>query len=263
MTDDTDLAAVDWTLIASHRACERSAWSPSLVQHALPLRESQSLTEEEMRLALLTGTLGPVRDRLLALDDFGAGVFIKIGGFSLKGSRAFDLLGGGRIADATDAGVACTALPARIAWALRASLEYGEAATLDILPWVALDPFAEFRAFLRDGTVLGVTQYNTFEAYDECAVLAPRLATAIPEWAARFSAELPPADLAVDLYAAPGGSLVLIELNPWVGGTDLGLFERGMLGTVPPTLLYRDEDGIASHPLAEPGANPQARTGSS
>ncbi|GAM86037.1 hypothetical protein ANO11243_040470 [Dothideomycetidae sp. 11243] len=97
-----------------------------------------------------------------------------------------------------------------------------------------LNPSLEFRVFVRDGTVLGVTQRD-LNFYDFLFDLRPKFKTLILEfWEQRVKGRFGERSYAFDVYIPPPHDRVwLVDFNPWAMRTDPCLFSWAELLSMP------------------------------
>lgn len=115
----------------------------------------------------------------------------------------------------------------RIGRAMIAHVATREPAVLHLRPWVSIPDWAEFRMFIREGRVVGASQYlhrETFPAitYNEGPILA-----ALQAFSEVLLADVHLPSVVADVFVEPQGKgfrATLIELNPFGPDTDACLF---------------------------------------
>ncbi len=115
----------------------------------------------------------------------------------------------------------------RPAGLIRRGLSEGTELSLFFFPWLPIPQWAEFRIFIREGRVIGVSQYHADGAFPQIGQHEAPLKTAIQVFTAAIVPRLPLPDLALDVFAEPaadGFRIRLVELNPLVQRTDPCLF---------------------------------------
>lgn len=153
----------------------------------------------------------------------------------------------------------------RIGAAMMAHVATGEPAVLHLRPWVRIHPWAEFRMFIRDGRVIGASQYlhrDTFPAItqNEGPILA-----ALQVFATVLLDALHVDTVVADVFLTPQGTgfrTTLIELNPFIPATDAclftwakgGDFDGGFRFNRVRTTAHGAAQG-ASAPIAKPGSD--------
>ncbi len=116
----------------------------------------------------------------------------------------------------------------RLARLLRLMLEENQPATLFFRPWLPFLSWGNFRVLVIDGQVLGVSQANTEQIYPEIAQNEQAIRLAIQAllkviWG---NLHMPSVVLELGLLQTDHGfEARLIELNPAIQRTDIGLFD--------------------------------------
>lgn len=210
-----------------HIACLRHTWPDKLRACALPLEKTLMLSLDDVELMLQSGTMLPVLAALEGYDFPETGTFLRLGGFSFKDVDAFHVLANGCVRDGADLRFLLSAgIPRRVRWALSIFSEVGIPVPLELLPWVDIRPEVEFRAFVLDRTLYGITQYHL-----EALVNVPnrqRFENAVMEWVASLLSDLPEFDMTMDFAIFNTGPR-LIEINPFTPKTHLGLYTHKSL----------------------------------
>jgi D123 len=115
----------------------------------------------------------------------------------------------------------------RPAGLIRRGLQDGAELSLFLFPWLPIPKWAEFRVFIRERRVIGVSQYHSDDTFAEITRHEAALTAALTGFAAVVLARLHLADAALDVFAEPtpeGFRIRLVELNPMVQRTDPCLF---------------------------------------
>lgn len=116
----------------------------------------------------------------------------------------------------------------RVASLLRPILSDKHPCALYALPWEEMQRWSEFRIFIKENTIYGVSQYHTNEVYQEIAVNADAIQDAIAAFCSDLLGALHMTTVVADIFLRPGpdNSLepVLIELNPFIQRTDACLY---------------------------------------
>ena len=122
-------------------------------------------------------------------------------------------------------------------------LEQGETVALFLSPSQNLPPWSEFRLFIRDRRVIGVSQYHHQDAYPEIQEnLAAIKASMIPfseELIAALHIDTVAADVFVEPQADCDFKTTLIELNPFIQRTDPCLYSWRNGGDFDGGIRYR------------------------
>ncbi|MBT0957824.1 hypothetical protein IV417_10520 [Alphaproteobacteria bacterium KMM 3653] len=114
----------------------------------------------------------------------------------------------------------------RAAGVAQRMLEEGREGVLYLRPYLEIPRWCEYRMFIREGQVIGVSQYHTDQSYPQIHAQLDRIGQDLAVLAERLlpllHMEACAADLAVDpLGKAPAS---LIELNPFVRRTGACLY---------------------------------------
>jgi D123 len=115
----------------------------------------------------------------------------------------------------------------RPAGLIRRGLEDGAELSLFLFPWMPIPQWAEFRIFIRESMVIGVSQTHADLTFPQIGQFEAPIKTAMKGFVATILPRLRLRDVAVDVFAepTPDGFLIrLVELNPLVQRTDPCLF---------------------------------------
>lgn len=121
----------------------------------------------------------------------------------------------------------------RIGGYLHNRLTSGSPAHLVISPWRRIEPWSEFRLFIRQGSLAGISQYHYTRPYPEIVANHALMRSCIVDFAARIVAGLHMSSVVADVYleqtAPQKFEARMIELNPFMPGTDPCLYswDRG------------------------------------
>lgn len=159
-----------------------------------------------------------------ALARFRGGLFLRTGATSFKSSflpvtpaktvkRAMDIL----------------SLPNRRAAAFLAdSLVNGYDLNLFAFPWRDIPPWAEFRIFIRERRVVGISQYYHQSSFPEIAVNERAIKAALADFCRDLLDALHMDTVVADVFVEPQEDgrfrTTLIELNPFIQRTDPCLY---------------------------------------
>ena len=136
-----------------------------------------------------------------------------------------------------------TADSERVGRAMAAHVASGRPAFLHLRRWRVIPPEREFRAFLRGGRVAGVTQMHAEGTYPALLAEGDALVEALRAFLAPLRRALHLEDCAADICLDPEGPF-LIEVNPLLRATDLGLFSWDRADDLDGTLRLRDGMGV-------------------
>ena len=127
----------------------------------------------------------------------------------------------------------------RIAATIHCLIEGGYETSMFLIPWHVIPPWGEFRAFVWDGAVIGLSQYQTDRAFSEITQdpqhWADRVTPVI--WSAMEAGTPDPA--VVDVAFVPqDNSVHLLEINPFAASTDACLFSWDDMTSFDGTFRY-------------------------
>ncbi len=115
----------------------------------------------------------------------------------------------------------------RPAGLIRRGLQDGAELSLFLFPWLPIPKWAEFRVFIRDRQVIGVSQYHSDGTFPEIGQHEAGLKAALKAFVDKVLPRLHIPDAALDVFAEPiadGFRIRLVELNPMVQRTDPCMF---------------------------------------
>lgn len=131
----------------------------------------------------------------------------------------------------------------RVGRAMAAHLSSDVPVVLHLRAWRAIPRDAEFRIFIRDRQVIGVSQYDYRASHPGIGRSADALAAVLGQFSARLMEVLHVPTVVADVWVAPagGGGLdaTLIELNPFAPQTDPCLFDWRKSGSFDGSFRYR------------------------
>lgn len=175
-----------------------------------------------------------------ALDRFPDGVFLRTGATSFKSSllpvtpartvkRAMDIL----------------SLPNRRAAAFLAdSLVNFYDLNLFAFPWRDIAPWSEFRIFIRDRRIIGISQYHHQSNFPEIATKERAIKTSLSDFSRdlldALHMDTVVADVFVERHNNGGFKTTLIELNPFIQRTDPCLYTWKNGGDFDSGFRYRE-----------------------
>ncbi|WP_146210255.1 hypothetical protein [Vitiosangium sp. GDMCC 1.1324] len=177
----------------------------------------------------------PLEPLLWRLDEalrcFPGGAFVRLGSRSGKDS-AYARKNGLRVETAEAAVRLLIEGSERVAFDLRLALRHGYMPHLVVRPWLDIPAWAEFRCFMKQRRLMGISQYDCKQSgpRPEIARNADAIHSAIRSFFPRFSAASHLEDAVFDVFVdglERGGGLAvrLIELNPFLAQTDPCLFD--------------------------------------
>ena len=173
------------------------------------------------------GFSGALMTRLAdALAQFPQGIMPRIGHCSWKGSSVANT----PARSLSELMLILTGDDPRVARSLMAHAIFGDPAYLHLRGWQDIPAWSEFRCFIREGRVIGVSQYRWAETFPEIARLETAIRATLRGFFRTALDELHLRTVVLDLWLeedpdAPHGLAAhLIELNPFDGRTDPCLY---------------------------------------
>ncbi|WP_227267656.1 ATP-grasp domain-containing protein [Roseobacter weihaiensis] len=211
------------------RVFDMERWPPSL-RDLLGEHDEVPLSQDDLRTisaatpgfgrrgALSNAVLESLEDLLPTYPD---GAHLRLGACSFKADRA-PSRPIRTLKDATDIMMRPNL---RIASVIHRLLEGKYDTSLFLIPWRKIPPWGEFRAFVQDGAVIGLSQYRTDSTFAEITQnpqqWADRVTPAV--WSAIEAGAPDPA--VVDVAFVPQDNVVcFLEINPFSTATDPCLF---------------------------------------
>ena len=98
---------------------------------------------------------------------------------------------------------------------VRRAADAGLVTCICVRPFRRMQPAREFRLFIKDGKLAGMSQYwliRHFRRLPERREKYWKRACALVE---RLAPQLPVRDLAMDIYFKSSGEILIVDLNPW------------------------------------------------
>ena len=89
-----------------------------------------------------------------------------------------------------------------------------------IRPFRRMQPAREFRLFIKDGKLVGMSQYWLIRHFHRLPPRLERYWNSALKLVERVASDLPEPDLAMDIYFTKTGEILIIDLNPWGEPTD-------------------------------------------
>lgn len=224
-----------------HLACLRRNWPSDLRDRALPSISTYEVPTDSLTFMVQARSALPLASLIQNHPSLEEGLFLKCAGFSFKEVDAFHMLGNGRVAESLDIQTLLGAgLPRRMFWAINAHVDLQKQVELEVLSWQEIEPQQEFRVFIVDGEIKGISQYHRhFKLPDSGSSNdLQALVDRIGDFCRSLRDHLPPFDLAVDVID-DGHEAVLLELNPLTRRTDLGLFNYSSVASGQGELRFR------------------------
>lgn len=172
--------------------------------------------------------LGTAIDR--ELPALGGSAFARLGSRSAK-DTPLGVITGSRVDSGAEALRLLTDGSHRLAKDLHRALAHRLTPHVYLRRWHEIDDGCEFRCFLRDGRLAGVSQYHARQPLPEGVSHAlPRIHRQIARLMERVLRTWGTEPVVADVLATPEGETTLIELNPWGPPTDAVLFSWAVDG---------------------------------
>lgn len=173
------------------------------------------------------------------------GLFLKVCGFSWKGTKIFSLTDG-KVSDRLDLDLYMSDIPPRVSRLLDAAPASELPGSIEVYQWRQIEPWTEFRMFMHNGDLAGASQYFASEHYPQIPQNLGAICRALLDLARRMAEashlETVVADVFVDRNEA-GLVAKLIELNPFHRGTGVGLYSWANGGNFDGRLRFRGTGG--------------------
>ena len=103
---------------------------------------------------------------------------------------------------------------------VRDALASGVSRSICIRPFRRMQPAREFRLFIKDGKLVGMSQYWLIRHFHRLPARLERYWNSALKLVGRVAPDLPEPDLVMDIYFTKTGEILIIDLNPWGQPTD-------------------------------------------
>ena len=103
---------------------------------------------------------------------------------------------------------------------VREAAAAGLVSSICIRPFRRMQPAKEFRLFIKDGKLVGMSQYWLIRHFRRLTGRVEKYWNKADELVKRIASQLPVSDLTVDIYFKKDGEILIIDLNPWGAPTD-------------------------------------------
>lgn len=100
------------------------------------------------------------------------------------------------------------------------ALERGEVTSLCIRPFRNMEHAREFRLFIREGVLAGMSQYHLIRHFRRLPGRIEKYLLQAQKFVEKIREDLPAETLCADIYFKSSGDILLVDLNPWGGSTD-------------------------------------------
>ena len=136
---------------------------------------------------------------------------------------------------------------------VREAAAAGLVSSICIRPFRRMQPAREFRLFIKDGKLVGMSQYWLIRHFRRLTGRLEAYWNKADELVKRIAPQLPVPDLTLDIYFKKDGGLLIIDLNPWGAPTDplmYSIWERdwsqpGKCEIVPPPHIVSGNVDVA------------------
>jgi hypothetical protein len=163
-------------------------------------------------------------------EDFPEGAFVRLGSRSAK-DTALGLLTGCFCSSGESALRLLTNGSSRLAFDLGMAVQGGYSPHVFAREWLQIEPWMELRCFMRERSLVGVSQYHYTNAEAGKTIESRRdkmLASVVdffPRFCAACHLDTVVFDLVMPSASGSGSVPLLLEINPWTAATDFGLFD--------------------------------------
>lgn len=199
-------------------ACRMPVWYPSLAPYSFPTVFVKLRGEELEALANGEESGLAVSDAIARLDHamaaFSGNRFVGVDLASPTDTERFAAKRGA----VRSAGSAWRILASSAK--VKASVSAGLSKTIVVRPFRRMDVTREFRLFIKDGMLRGMSQYWLIRHFRRLEGKRDLYWNLANEFVGRISWCLPYPDLALDIYFTARKEIMVIDLNPWGAPTD-------------------------------------------
>jgi hypothetical protein len=187
-------------------------WYPRFAANSLPAT-FVFLQEDEIE-ALKNGISGEPVDNLLyrlerAMDNFGYNRFVSVDTVSPTDTKRFESKRG-------------AVRSARSAWKIlchsekvRQAAKRGEVSAICVRPFRRMEPAREFRLFIKDGKLKGMSQYHLTRHFRRLEGVKESYWQKAEKFVRDIIWTLPVKTLVMDIYFTSDDEIFVIDLNPW------------------------------------------------
>ena len=219
-------------------------WPEAVAKLALPYdRIEMSTQDAEASLFNARGKPAALSQSLLSdinsiLETYADGAHVRLGLGSLKLGKKPP-----RIIKAQDLVAAMQRPNQRLAAFFEAYASSNREVSLFLTPWRTIPANSEYRAFVKAGSILGISQYNVDQVFPEIAQQAEQISTGISQFLNNLIPQMHLEDFSVDLCIpmdlARRGDCFLLEINPLIRRTSACLFDWNDKRSFDGTFRYR------------------------
>jgi len=213
-------------LVDTHLACLRANWPDALQTFASTYPKLIDIPRDLSGQLLSLSHGYPLCELIEPEMKEESSYFLKVAGFSFREAPIFHHCMG-EIENINTLRLFLREIPARVKWGLRVLFERDLTAQIELYPWREMDQSSEFRCFISDGNLVGISQYDSDFALPIVDAQARQIERALRSFVSSVLPNLHIPTLSLDVHFEHGlnaSSLKLIELNPFGQSTDLCLF---------------------------------------
>lgn len=219
-------------------------WPEAVAKLSLPYDRIEISTQDaEACLSNARGKPAALSQSLLSdinsiLETYTNGAHIRLGLGSLKLGKKPP-----KINSVQDFAAAMQRPNQRLAAFLETYVSSNREASLFLTPWRTIPANSEYRAFVKAGSILGVSQYNIDQVFPEIAQQAEQISSGIYQFLSNLIPKMHLEDFSVDLCIpmdhARQGDCFLLEINPLIRRTSACLFNWNNKQSFDGTFRYR------------------------
>lgn len=188
-------------------------WYKKLASHCFPT-EFVSLEKEEVKALIAGETEGDivraVQKRLKeAMHKFSGGRFISVDTVAPTDTERFEAKHGKTFSAESAWNVLCASAK------VKAAAEAGLVSTICVRPYRHMQPAREFRLFVKEGKLAGMSQYWLIRHFARLPDRQEKYWKKADHLISAIAEQLPMKDIVVDIYITSGGDILILDLNPW------------------------------------------------
>jgi hypothetical protein len=143
----------------------------------------------------------------------------------------------------------------RVSGVIRRGLQDGQALSLFIFPWLPIPQWAEFRVFIRQGELAGMSQLHSDQAFAQIAQHEAAIKLALDAFVTAALPRIKQPDVVMDVLAEPmaggGFRIRLVDMALLGPRSDTGLFSWEKAGDFDGSFRFRRQDITVSMPIPQ------------
>ncbi len=184
-----------------------------------------------------------------AITHYPMGAYLRLDGCSFRNGMAMP-----RAVGANGAIWLMRQANPKVSGLIRRSLWHKQAVSLFLFPWLPIPQWAEFRIFVREGKVLGISQYHVDGAFAAIAQHEAAIKPALDLFIAAALPRLRQADVVLDVLAEPvpqaGFRIRLLDIASFGLRTDRCLFAANGVDDFDGGFRFRRADVTVNMPIS-------------